>query len=148
MLSASGADARSALLVYGKDDSRLQADFDRLVGCDLVYGATADFRSAQDDYLEGYEGARLDGGSSEFMEMLEAQRRRLYFTLPDTEASYPRWSMTAFRFAGDYLDIIESLKAKKTVSETVRGRIGLSICGWMQQASRSSSCQLVRSTWR
>ncbi len=115
--------AADGLLVYGKDDSRLQADFNRLVGCDPVYGATADFRSAQDAYLEGHEGERLEGGSSEFLEMLEAQRRRLYFTLPDTEAGYPHWSMTVFRFAGDYLDIIESLKARKPVSETVRGRI-------------------------
>lgn len=115
--------AVDGLLVYGKDDSRLQTDFDRLVGCDPVYGATAEFRAAQDAYLEGHEGARMDGGSSEFLGMLEAQRRRLYFTLPEAEAGYPRWSMTAFRFAGDYLDIIESLKAKKSVSETVRGRI-------------------------
>lgn len=115
--------AVDGLLVYGKDDSRLQTDFDRLVGCDPVYGATAEFRAAQDAYLEGHEGARMDGGSSEFLGMLEAQRRRLYFTLPEAEAGYPRWSMTAFRFAGDYLDIIESLKAEKSVSETVRGRI-------------------------
>ena len=111
------------LLVYGKDDSRLLPDFERLVASDPVYGATADFRAAQDAYLEGHEGARLDGGYSEFLEMLEAQRRRLYFTLPEGEAGYPRWSMTAFRFAGDYLEIIESLKTKLLVSETVRGRI-------------------------
>lgn len=112
------------LLVYGKDDSRLQADFDRLVGCDPIYGATANFSAAQDAYLEGYEGARLDGGPSEFLKMLEAQRRRLYFTLPETDADgYPRWSMTAFRFAGDYLDILESLKEKEPVSDTVRGRM-------------------------
>lgn len=111
------------LLVYGKDDSRLQADFERLVAVDPVYGATTEFCTAQDTYLEGHEGARLDGGSSDFLEMLEAQRRRLYFTLPESEPGYPRWSMTAFRFAGDYLNIIESLKAKKAVSETTRGRI-------------------------
>ncbi|CAB3790968.1 AAA family ATPase [Paraburkholderia fynbosensis] len=115
--------AADGLLVYGKDDSRLQADFDRLVGGDQVYGATSNFRAAQNTYLEGYEGARLEGGSSEFLEMLEAQRRRLYFTVPDAETGYPRWSMTAFHFAGDYLEMIESLRSKKPVSETVRGRI-------------------------
>ncbi|MNK96898.1 hypothetical protein D3C87_1172090 [compost metagenome] len=115
--------AADGLLVYGKDDSRLQADFARLVAVDPVYGATAEFRAAQDAYLEGHEGARLEGGSAEFMEMLEDQRRRLYFALPETEPGYSRWSMTAFRFAGDYLDIIESLKAKKPVSEGTRGRI-------------------------
>lgn len=115
--------AADGLLVYGKDDSRLQADFERLVGGDSVHGATSAFRAAQDAYLEGHEDARLEGSSFEFLEMLEAQRRRLYFTVPDNEIGYPRWSMTAFHFAGDYLDMIESLKAKKPVSETVRGRI-------------------------
>lgn len=115
--------AADGLLVYGKDDSRLRADFDRLIASDPVYGATADFRAAQDAYLEGHEGARLEGGFSEFLEMLEAQRRRLYFTLPEGDPGYPRWSMTAFRFAGDYLEVIESLKTKRPVSEMVRGRI-------------------------
>jgi hypothetical protein len=115
--------AADGLLVYGKDDSRLQAEFERLVGGDAIYGATSEFRAAQNTYLEGHEGARLEGGASEFLEMLEAQRRRLFFTLPDTEAGYPRWSMTAFHFGGDYLEIIESLKSKRPVSETVRGRI-------------------------
>ncbi|PXX05457.1 hypothetical protein C7399_14120 [Paraburkholderia tropica] len=115
--------AADGLLVYGKDDSRLQADFERLVGGDSVYGATSAFRAAQDAYLEGHEDARLEGGSFEFLEMLEAQRRRLYFVLPDAEIGYPHWSMTAFQFAGDYLDMIASLKAKTPVSETIRGRI-------------------------
>lgn len=115
--------ATDGLLVYGKDDLRLQEDFERLVASDAIYGATASFRSAQDSYLEGYEGARLEGGSSEFLEMLASQRRRLYFTLPDADHGYPRWDMTAFRFAGEYLELIEALRDKKPVSETVRGRI-------------------------
>jgi hypothetical protein len=115
--------AADGLLVYGKDDSRLQKDFARLVAIDPVYGATAEFSSAQDAYLEGHESARLDGGSADFMKMLQDQRRRLYFTLPDAEGGYPRWSMTAFRFAGSYLEIIESLKARRPVSDVTRGRI-------------------------
>lgn len=115
--------AVDGLLVYGKDDSRLEADFERLVNHDQVYGATAEFRATQNAYLEGHEGARLEGGSAEFLEMLEVQRRRLYFTLPESEQNYPRWSLTAFRFAGDYLEIIESLKTKRPVSEPIRGRI-------------------------
>ena len=117
------SNAADGLLVYGKDDSRLQADFARLVACDPTYGAGVAFRAAQDAYLEGHEGARLEGGSAEFLEMLEDQRRRLFFTLPDGEPGYPHWSMTAFRFAGDYLETIEALKAKRPVSDAVRGRI-------------------------
>jgi hypothetical protein len=115
--------AADGLLVYGKDDSRLQSDFERLVAIDRVYGATTEFRSAQDAYLEGHESSRLEGGYSEFLQMLEDQRRRLYFVLPDSEPGYTRWAMTAFRFAGDYLDIIEALEVKKPVNEATRGRI-------------------------
>ena len=115
--------AVDGLLVYGKDDSRLQADFERLVASDPTYGAGSAFLAAQDAYLEGYESARVEGGSTEFLEMLADQRRRLFFTLPDGEAGYPYWSMTAFRFAGDYLGTIEALKAKRSVSEVVRGRV-------------------------
>lgn len=117
------SNAVDGLLVYGKDDSRLQADFARLVASDSIYGAGPAFRASQDTYLEGHEGARVEGGSAEFLEMLEDQRRRLFFTLPDGEPGYAHWSMTAFRFAGEYLETIEALKAKRPVSETVRGRI-------------------------
>lgn len=119
--TTNGADG---LLVYGKDDSRLQADFARLVANDPIYGATANYLAAQDDYLEGHEGARLDGGATAFMEMLEDQRRRLYFTLPKDEAGYSRWAMTVFLYAGEYLGIIETLvENKKQVNEAVRARI-------------------------
>jgi hypothetical protein len=119
--TTNGADG---LLVYGKDDSRLQADFARLVASDPIYGATANYLAAQNDYLEGYEGARVDRGAAEFMEMLEDQRRRLYFTLPKDEPGYSRWAMTVFCYAGDYLELIDTL-VKKTaqVNETVRSRI-------------------------
>jgi hypothetical protein len=119
--------AADGLLVYGKDDMRLKQDFARLVASDPIYGATAEFCAAQDAYLEGHEASRLEAGSAEFMEMLEDQRRRLYFTLPDAEQGYPRWSMTVFRFAGDYLELIELLKAKKPVNDATRGRITLGL---------------------
>lgn len=118
------SNAADGLLVYGKDDARLQSDFARLVASDQVYGATANYLKAQHNYLEGHEGARVDGGAAEFMEMLEDQRRRLYFTLPSDDPGYARWSMTVYRFAGDYLGVIDTLREKRTqVSEAVRARI-------------------------
>lgn len=116
------------LLVYGKEDSRLRSDFDRLVAFDTVYGATTSFLAAQNSYLEGNEASRLEGsGSTDFLAMLVTQRRRLYFTLPEVEDSYPRWSLTAFRFAGEYLELIQTLKAKKPIREVSRGRIAKGI---------------------
>lgn len=118
--TTNGADG---LLVYGNDDAKLTAAFARLVGNDPVYGATPAFMAAQQRYLEGDEAARLDNGAADFLESLEAQRRRLYFTLPDDEADYSFWSMTAFRFAGDYLEMTTSLLDKKAVNETIRSRL-------------------------
>lgn len=115
--------AADGLLVYGRGDPKLLDDFERLVAIDPIYGATVEFLSAQDSYLEGYETTRIEDGAAEFVELLDAQRRRLYFTLPEDEPGYARWSMTAFRFAGDYLNIIQSIKAKSAISETTRGRI-------------------------
>ena len=111
------------LLVYGNDDAKLAAAFARLVGNDLVYGATPAFMAAQQQYLEGDEVARLDNGASGFLERLEAQRRRLYFTLPDDEGGYDFWGMTAFQFAGDYLEMTSALLDNKPVNETIRSRM-------------------------
>lgn len=118
--TTNGADG---LLVYGNDDAKLTAAFARLVGNDPVYGATPAFMAAQQRYLEGDEVARLDNGASGFLERLEAQRRRLYFTLPGDEADYDFWGMTAFRFAGDYLEMTSALLDKKPVNETTRSRM-------------------------
>lgn len=118
--TTNGADG---LLVYGNDDAKLTAAFVRLVGNDPVYGATPAFMAAQQRYLEGDEAARLDNGASGFLDRLEAQRRRLYFTLPDDEADYDFWGMTAFRFAGDYLEMTSALLDKKPVNETIRSRM-------------------------
>ena len=118
--TTNGADG---LLVYGKDDSKLAPSFAKLVGNDPVYGANTRLLSAQDKYLEGEEAARIEGGASDFIKLLEAQRRRLFFTLPNGEEGYPYWSMTVFRFAGEYLEMRTSLLNKKPVSELVRGRL-------------------------
>lgn len=118
--TSNGADG---LLVYGADDSKLSDAFSRLVGIDPIYGATQSYLAAQRRYLEGEEGARLDNGAAEFLYRLAAQRRRLFFTLPDNEADYPHWGMTAFEFAGDYLSLAKAMADGKPVSEAIRARI-------------------------
>ena len=114
--TTNGADG---LLVYGKDDSKLR----RLRALVAAIRSTARrrFRAPRTSYLEGDEGARLDGGAADFLEMLEDQRRRLFFTLPEGEPGYPLWSMTAFRFAGDYLELIEAPRDKKPSARRCAG---------------------------
>ena len=111
------------LLVYGNDDAKLSDAFASLVGADRIYGATPLYLAAQERYLEGDEAARVDTGAAEFLKRLEAQRRRLFFTLPDTESDYSFWEMTAFRFGGDYLDLTTALLERKSVNEMVRARL-------------------------
>jgi len=118
--TTNGADG---LLVYGNDDVKLTAAFARLVGIDSIYGATPAFIAAQERYLEGDEAARLDNGATGFLERLEGQRRRLYFTLPEDEVDYDYWGMTAFRFAGDYLEMTSALLDNRPVNEAIRSRM-------------------------
>lgn len=115
------------LLVYGSDDSKLEEDFDRLVGSDPIYGATEIYRALQRQYLEGSETARLENGADNFLARLRDQRQRLYFTLPDDAADkYPFWELTTFRFAGEYLELLASVapgEGRRIIDDRIRARI-------------------------
>jgi broad-specificity NMP kinase len=118
--TTNGADG---LMVYGADDPQLTTTFDRLMRSDPIYGATLGYLASLDSYLEGEESARLDFGSAEFLARLQTQRRRFFFTVPDREPGYGHWPMTAFRFAGDYLSMVDSLAAGGPASEGARARL-------------------------
>lgn len=118
--TTNGADG---LMVYGADDPKLQAAFARHLGSDAVYGATPSYLAALQRYLEGEEAARVEDGAADFLARLASQRRRLFFALPDADLDYRFWSMTAFRFAGDYLDMMLSLKVGRGISEQLRSRL-------------------------
>ena len=115
--------AADGLMVYGADDPQLTATFDRLMRSDPVYGATPGYLAALDSYLEGEESARLEAGAAEFVARLQTQRRRFFFTVPDGEPGYGHWPMTAFRFAGDYLSMVDALAAAGAVTDGVRARL-------------------------
>lgn len=117
------SNAADGLIVYGPDDSKLSDAFKRLVASDPVYGANPSFLAAQGRYLEGEEGARLDDGAADFLKRLESQRQRLFFTLPEGEPDFRFWDLTAFRFAGDYLQAISALSERKAIAEMARARL-------------------------
>jgi hypothetical protein len=120
-VGAETTNAADGLMVYGNDDPKLADAFNRLLRVDPIYGATVGYLASLHRYLEGEEAARIDNGAEEFLERLQAQRRRLFFTIPQEEHEYQYWLMTAFRFAGDYLDLVQALN--KPVSENVRARL-------------------------
>jgi len=122
-IGAETTNAADGLMVYGADDPQLTATFDRLMRSDQVYGATPGYLASLDSYLEGEESTRLDSGSAEFLARLETQRRRFFFSVPDSEPGYGYWPMTAFWFAGEYLSMADALAAGLAVTEGVRARL-------------------------
>jgi hypothetical protein len=116
-VGAETANGIDGLLVYGSDDGRLKESFRDLVANDPLYGASSSFLSAQLKYLEGTDSSNDDGEVSGFLTRLSDQRRRLFFTLAsDAGLSYPYWGLTAFRHAGDYLAIVESLEGERSAT--------------------------------
>lgn len=115
--------AADGLMVYGADDPQLIATFNRLMRSDPVYGATPGYLATLDSYLEGEESARLESGAAEFLARLQTQRRRFFFIVPEGEPGYGHWPMTAFRFAGDYLSMVDMLAGGSAVSDSVRARL-------------------------
>jgi hypothetical protein len=122
-VGAETTNAADGLMVYGADDPKLMDAFNRLLGSDVVYGATQGYLASLQRYLEGDEAARIENGAQEFLDRLQAQRRRLFFITPDREKEYDHWLMTAFRFAGDYLEMMNLLVEGKGVSESTRARL-------------------------
>lgn len=115
------------LLVYGADDHRLLEKFQQLVASDPIYGSTPEYRAIQLQYLEGEEGARLEEGAGDFLKHLESQRQRLFFTLPEEDEMFQYWELTAFRFAGSYLETIALLSDRKGIAEDIRARLARGI---------------------
>lgn len=103
------------LLVYGADDPAYAEPYEALVRKDPIYGSTANYIQGQRAYLEVGEGV----DRSAFLHLLKAQRQRLFFTLPDDLVlAYELWDLTAFRYAGVYLEVAERLRAKQPLPRT------------------------------
>jgi hypothetical protein len=104
------------VLVYGADDPALAEAYREMVLNDPVYGGTASYRRAQQDYLEGADTDARD----EFLKMLRVQRQRVFFTIPDDRAeALSLWDLTIFRSGGLYLEVADLLAAKKMMPRSV-----------------------------
>ena len=114
------------LLIFGQDDDNLGDHFNALIKQDGFYGADERFYAAKHEYIEGT--SEDDEKDKEFLQMLVAQRRGLFFKIPkEDEFELNLWELTVFRFAGEYLDdVVEVLKRcavvkRPLVSRLVRG---------------------------
>lgn len=111
------------LLIFGEDDDHLGSYFKNLVEQDKFYGADERFYAAKHEYIEG--ASEDEDKDKEFLQMLVAQRRGLFFKIPkEAEHELNLWELTVFRFAGEYLDeIVELLKRGAVVKRPLVSRV-------------------------
>lgn len=113
------------ILIFGSDDPDLQESYNELVKSDLFYGASRQFRSEQERYLEGNSVDERE----HFLTLLQSQRQRLFFIIPpEQESSLNFWNLTVFQYAGEYLnDVYRVLKEQKQISQNLIGRLARGI---------------------
>ena len=111
------------ILIFGDADEALRPYFGRYMADDIFYGADASYRAAQREYIEGTD--EDDERSTTFLRMLVAQRRGLFFKIPDEEKEEMRlWELTVFRYAGEYLErVVAPLQAGRRVARPILSRL-------------------------
>lgn len=97
--------------------------FQALVGNDRFYGADKWYYDTRSRYIEGAGDDPSESG--DFIKLLVAQRRGLFFKIPDELAEDLKlWDLTVFRFAGEYLrDVVQTLKDAGNVRRTILNRL-------------------------
>lgn len=109
------------ILIFGADDPELQPLYTDLVLTDSFYGADSKYQAQQRSYLEG-DAAK---GREDFLSVLQAQRQRLFFTIPDDRTTDMKlWDLTVFQYAGEYLnDLYRVLQENKKVPKPIVSRL-------------------------
>ena len=111
------------LLIFGEGDENLGGYFETYIEKDKFYGADERFYAAKREYIEGT--SENEEKANEFLHMLVAQRRGLFFKIPkDAEVELNLWELTVFRFAGEYLDeVVDLLKTGGAVKRPLVSRL-------------------------
>lgn len=111
------------LLIFGDGDDHLGGYFRTFVEQDTFYGADERFYAAKHEYIEGT--SEDEDKDKEFLQMLVAQRRGLFFKIPkEAEHELNLWELTVFRFAGEYLEeIVDVLKRGPVVKRPLVSRL-------------------------
>jgi hypothetical protein len=111
------------ILIFGDSDETLRPYFERFMAADTFYGADPSFRAAQRQYVEGVD--EDEQRSAAFLSVLAAQRRGLFFKIPDEEAEELHlWELTVFRYAGEYLQrVVGALEARRHIDRPALSRL-------------------------
>ncbi len=111
------------LLIYGQSEVELNQLFEQFLSSDPFYGADQTYLAAQQQYIEGAD----EGGeeTERFLEQLVFQRRGLFFKIPESMSDeLSPWDLTAFSFAGEYLDrVLNRLRSGKRIEKGVLARL-------------------------
>jgi hypothetical protein len=101
----------------------LKGLFEKYVDSDTFYGADGRYHAARRLYIEGAEGE--EEAAREFLDMLVAQRRGLFFKIEEKdEKSLHLWDLTVFRFAGEFLsEVLACVRASAPVKRQILGRL-------------------------
>lgn len=111
------------ILIFGEDDEHLGKYFEEFLKDDTFYGADKAYYNSRDRYIEGAEDDPSE--AKEFLDLLVAQRRGLFFKISDELAGELRlWELTVFRFAGEYLEeVLAPLRGGKVVRRAIINRL-------------------------
>lgn len=111
------------VLIFGDADDELRPYFDQFLGNDDLYGASAAYRAAQREYVEG--ASEDEERSAAFLEQLVGQRRALFFKIsPEQEKELRLWELTVFQYAGEYLDrVVDVLESGGRVERIILARL-------------------------
>jgi hypothetical protein len=104
------------LLLFGKDLEKLRPTYQAIVE-DPDDAVSPSFETLRREYLEAEDFA--DRKRNEFMDELAAQRRRLFFRIPESKAGeLDPWRLTIFQSAGVFLkDILYPLREGRAVDD-------------------------------
>jgi len=111
------------VLIFGEADDVLKALFEKYVDSDNFYGADGRYHAARKLYIEGAEGE--EEAAREFLDLLVAQRRGLFFKIEEQEErSLHLWDLTVFRFAGEFLsEVLGCVRTGAPVKRQILGRL-------------------------
>lgn len=114
------------ILIFGESHELLRQRFERFVAADRFYGEDPSFAAARQSYVEAAD--ENNAHAERFLAQLVAQRRALFFKIPDAEADELKlWELTVFRYGGEYLD--EVLQRVRTGGHVRRGILGRLVRG-------------------
>lgn len=111
------------LLIFGESHDLLRAQFQRFILADRFYGETPSLSAARQSYVEGAD--ENSANADRFLTQLVAQRRALFFKIPDAEADELQlWALTVFRYGGEYLEeVLNRVRTRAQVRRAILGRL-------------------------